>query len=430
MSKKIILRGPVLSQSGYGEQARFALRSLRSKEELFDIYIINIPWGQTGWIWEDTEERQWIDEQIKKTVLYIEEHKKHNVPPQFDMSLQVTIPQEWEKLAPINIGYTAGTETTKMSPQWVEKSNLVDKILVTSNHTKYAFENSAYEAQDQRTGQVHKDYKCQVPVEVVHYPVRQYEPDGNFELNLKHDFNFLCMAQWSPRKNIENTVRWWLEEFWDQEIGLVLKGNIRNNSLTDRHFSQESLKNILDEFKDRKCSVYLLHGDLSNNELSALYQHPKVKAFINLAHGEGFGLPVFEAAYYGLPVVAPDWGGIVDFLYAPKKDKKTGKERNRPHFVKVDYDIQPIQEQAVWDPILIKDSMWAFPKQGSYKMGLRKLVKSFSVYEILAKKLQKHILEEFTEDKKYEAFVNSIFPVNDTPEVFWWKESISEMEEL
>ena len=74
--------------------------------------------------------------------------------------------------------------------------------------------------------------------------------------------------------------------------------------------------------------------------------------------------------------------------------------------------------------------MWAFPKQGSYKMGLRKLVKSFSVYEILAKKLQKHILEEFTEDKKYEAFVNSIFPVNDTPEVFWLKESISEMEEL
>ena len=36
MNKKILLRGPVLSQSGYGEQARFALRSLRSKEDLFD----------------------------------------------------------------------------------------------------------------------------------------------------------------------------------------------------------------------------------------------------------------------------------------------------------------------------------------------------------------------------------------------------------
>ena len=34
MKKKIFVRGPVLSQSGYGEQARFALRSLKSREDL------------------------------------------------------------------------------------------------------------------------------------------------------------------------------------------------------------------------------------------------------------------------------------------------------------------------------------------------------------------------------------------------------------
>ena len=39
MKKKVILRGPLLTRSGYGEQARFALRSLRSREDLFDIYI-------------------------------------------------------------------------------------------------------------------------------------------------------------------------------------------------------------------------------------------------------------------------------------------------------------------------------------------------------------------------------------------------------
>ena len=67
MKKKIFVRGPVLSQSGYGEQARFALRCLRSKDDLFDIYINPINWGQTGWIWEDNEFRQWMDERIAIT---------------------------------------------------------------------------------------------------------------------------------------------------------------------------------------------------------------------------------------------------------------------------------------------------------------------------------------------------------------------------
>ena len=37
MRKKILLKGPLLTRSGYGEQARFALRSLRSRIDLFDI---------------------------------------------------------------------------------------------------------------------------------------------------------------------------------------------------------------------------------------------------------------------------------------------------------------------------------------------------------------------------------------------------------
>ena len=39
MKKNIILKGPVLTRSGYGEQARFALRSLRSREDLYNIFI-------------------------------------------------------------------------------------------------------------------------------------------------------------------------------------------------------------------------------------------------------------------------------------------------------------------------------------------------------------------------------------------------------
>ena len=34
---------------------------------------------------------------------------------QFDISVQVTIPNEWKNIAPLNIGYTAGIETTKVA---------------------------------------------------------------------------------------------------------------------------------------------------------------------------------------------------------------------------------------------------------------------------------------------------------------------------
>ena len=69
MKKKILLKGPVLTRSGYGEQARFALRSLRSREDLFDIYIQPLQWGKTSWLNDMNEERLWIDETIEKVRL-------------------------------------------------------------------------------------------------------------------------------------------------------------------------------------------------------------------------------------------------------------------------------------------------------------------------------------------------------------------------
>ena len=68
--KTILVRGPALSQSGYGEHTRFVLRSLRSKPELFDVYLLSTNWGATGWLWEDNEERQWIDFLLQKTIQY------------------------------------------------------------------------------------------------------------------------------------------------------------------------------------------------------------------------------------------------------------------------------------------------------------------------------------------------------------------------
>ncbi len=64
-------------------------------------------------------------------------------------------------------------------------------------------------------------------------------------------------------------------------------------------------------------------------------------------------------------------------------------------FVPISYDLRLIQPEAVWGDILVKESMWAFPKEWSFRKGLNAFMKNYSTYENLAKKLQIHIQEEF-----------------------------------
>ena len=397
--KKIFVRGPALSQSGYGEHTRFVLRALRSRPDLFDIYLVNINWGGTSWLWENNSEREWIDFLLSKTIQYGQQGG------QFDVSLQVTIPGEWEKIAPVNIGITAGVETTKISPQWVEKSLQMDKIIVVSEHAKYGFDNTEYPAKNAATGQ---DFMAKVtcPIEVVGYPVKDIEPTP-ISLDLKYDFNFLTMGTWIPRKNLENTIKWFVEEFYDQEVGLIVKTSLAKNCVQDKEVSTFRLKELLSEYKDRKCEVYLLHGDMTEKEITGLYQHPNVKALIAVAHGEGYGLPIFEAAYNAVPIVSVGWGGQCDYLYMSTKDKK-GKTKNTPMFTSVSYDIQQVQEQARWDGVIQADSQWCFVKEWDYKKSLRSVKKQYGSSKTKAKKLQKHIIKKFAEDKVYEKMVDAV----------------------
>ena len=414
MQNKILVRGAALAQAGYGHECRTILRALRKFPQRFDIYLLNTPWGSTGWIWEDNDERKWIDSLILKTIQYQQQNGEN---ARFDISVQVTIPAEWQNLARINIGHTAGIETTKLSPQWLEASTKVNKILVTSTFSKYAFENTTSPATNNLTGQTF-DFKLDTPIEVATYPARLFESE-EFDLELPNDFNFLVVAQWCPRKNIENTIKCFVEEFLDKKVGLILKLNSASNSLADREATFGRLKNFLAQYDEkRKCSVHLLHGDLSDKQMTFLYKHPKVKALFSLSHNEGFGLPQFEAVCNGLPLVAPASGGINDFIFMPQKIKN--KEKDICMIANVAYDIGNVQPEAFYQDMIIEGSQWAFPKEWHAKAQLRDVWRNYPAYKNKALKLQKYILKKFEENSIYFQIANSIcedFPVIDIAQI-------------
>ncbi len=397
MKKTVILKGPLLTRSGYGEQARFALRSLRSREDLYDIFIQPLKWGETSWLCDSNEERAWIDRQIEKTISYVQQGG------QFDLSVQVTIPNEFESIAATNIGYTAGIETTRVAPEWLERSNHMDKLIVVSNHSKNVFMNSSAVAIHNETNETIDDYRINVPIDVVNYPVKVFKDLPKIDLQLDYDFNFLVVSQMGIRKNIQKTIQWFIEEFKDDEVGLVIKTNIAKNSLIDKRHTEEQLLSVVkshEYYDNMKCKIYLLHGEMTDDELHSVYLHDKIKAFLTLAHGEGYGLPIFEAAYSGLPVIAPGWSGQLDFLV-----DESGKER----FYNVSFDIQPVQKQAEWKGVIEPGSMWAYPRKQSAKENMRQCYNDLnSEKDLKTCEYAKQLRERFAEEKLYSQFVESI----------------------
>jgi len=128
-----------------------------------------------------------------------------------------------------------------------------------------------------------------------------------------------------------------------------------------------------------------------------------MKAMINIGHGEGYGLPLFEAAYHGLPLITTTWSGQMDFICKPNK-----KGKRVPLVIKVDYDIENVQANAVWDGVIQADSKWAFAKESSFKRALQDSLDKEKYFRDKAKILQNYIWDQFSYDKVHKQFVDSV----------------------
>jgi hypothetical protein len=108
------------------------------------------------------------------------------------------------------------------------------------------------------------------------------------------------------RKNISGLLHCFFNTYKNQKDApaLILKTSGATYSVMDRIEIESKINQIRDLFGNAKLpNVYLLHGDLTDEEMNLLYNHPKVKAMVSFTKAEGFGRPLLEFSTTGKPIL-------------------------------------------------------------------------------------------------------------------------------
>lgn len=385
--KKVLLRAPVLTQSGYGVHSRQIARWLLSKD--IDLHVQALMWGGTPWLINRDSHNGLIGKLMDKSI--------DPSGQLYDATVQVQLPNEWDpNLGKANIGVTAAVETDVCHPAWVQACNKMSAIVVPSKHSLMSLTNSG---------------KLEIPTHVIpeSYPdeIAQKSHTKVDDIKFNTDFNFLFVGQITgknsenDRKNIFYTIKWFCEAFSkDKDVGLIIKTNTGRNTKIDRQVVTSILKSVLNEInrKDNCPKVYLLHGDMSDAEMASLYRHPQIKALVSLTRGEGYGLPLLEAAASALPVIATNWSGHLDFM-------------NKGKFIAVDYKLDNVHASRVDDAIFVKSAKWANVLEEDFKKKITKFRTAATTPKEWALDLSKKILEDYSQDainKLYDSHIGQL----------------------
>ncbi|MAH43371.1 hypothetical protein CL614_06695 [archaeon] len=380
----VLIRAPLLSISGYGVHSR-QIFSFLDETSVADIkketQVVN--WGHTTWLINPDLENGIVGKIMEST------SRSEAIN---DISFQVQLPDEWDpNLARKNVGVSAVVETDRCNPEWINACNRMDAIIVPSEHAKLCLHRSG-------------DVKTKIYVIPEWYHVEIEKPltsENHFEnMEFESKFNFLAISQINghnsetDRKNIFNTIKWFCEAFKDnKDVGLVLKTNSGRGTRIDRKITKNILSQVLKEVRPGQFPrVHFIHGNLTNDEVCGLYRNKSIKCLINLTRGEGFGLPILEAAASDLPVMVTNWSAHMEFL-------SLGKSIN------IDYDLVNISNDKVDKRIFVSGAKWANPSESDFKKKIHKFYNKPQIPKVWACNLGKKIRCEFNKAsiiKKYE----------------------------
>ena len=399
MKRNVLMIAPFNTRSGYGDHARSLFYSIMDREDL-DIKCLDVKWGNTP--------RNHLRPEVPRHKKLLETFTTQDqIQSQPDVLIDIRIPNEFASGAKVNIGITAGVETDVVSPAFLEGMNRMNFNIVPSRFTADTFNRCIFDKmEDLPNGEKKKvgEIKNEKPIAVlfegvdtnVYYPRAKHQLEKGLvkELDelITEDFAYLHVGQWGnqafgeDRKNIGVLIRSFLKAFSNipNPPALVLKTNGANFSVLDRHDIKKKIQQVKDMFSGVNLpNIYLIHGDFTIEEMSTLYNHPKIGAFITCTHGEGFGRPMAEATCCDLPVIASKWSGHMDFL--------TDSES-----MLIDGFLKEVPKSALWNDIIVEPSKWFDVNEADVVRKIRTFHKKRKLIQKKAVRLGKRNRREFS----------------------------------
>ena len=239
-----------------------------------------------------------------------------------------------------------------------------------------------FEARNNQTNELIKEVKLEKPIEVLieGANLEVYKPKkSTFDLSqIKEDFAFLFVGHWMhgnighDRKNVGHMIQLFLEAFKNKKNtpALILKTSISGGSYMDRKEILKRINQIKSSIQGYKTlpNIYLVHGEMSDEDMNELYNHNKIKAMVSLTKGEGFGRPLLEFSLTKKPIIATNWSGHIDFLNKEFTTLLPGKLHN-------------LDDSSVVENMLMKEFQWFGVDSQSAYTSLRDMFFNYNDYK-------------------------------------------------
>lgn len=390
---KCVVSCPIDTISGYGSRSRDFVKALiKVKGDDWDIRILSQRWGECpyGALSKDIPEELDLINRILP-----------NMDSQPDIWFQITIANEFQPVGKVSIGVSALVETTILPAELLEGLNRMDFNIVSSTFVKDVAQKTSFDRLDpntkQRQGTVTLNKHIEVLFEGVDTKKYRRLEKSNFDLSeIKEEFCFLSVAHWlsgdigEDRKQLTTLIKSFLTAFKDKKKrpALILKTSLAGFSIIEEERILDALDIIRRSVDGDLPNIYLLYGELTEEEMNELYNHEKVKAFA-LVGNEGFGRPYLEfSAASSKPIIASPFSGHVDFL-------------NQEYNIFVQGAVEQIHPSAA-NQFLIKESSWFKADPKSIEDSLKMVYENYNKHVDNAKRQGHQSRTQFSFDKMVE----------------------------
>jgi glycosyltransferase involved in cell wall biosynthesis len=212
-----------------------------------------------------------------------------------------------------NVGFFVSETSTLSHTPWISPLSAMDELWVP-NCTNYGFVSSDIPSM---AGHIH----------VIPYAFDQVDYEGIYDTldlgSANSHYKFYYIGDLNDRKNLRATIRCYQSAFLgNPNVSLLLKvGGFGRSGDDIIEVVQSMSTQVKQELKlfsrlDDYCNEIIIPNKIHRKTLLDL--HNTCDCYVSTSHGEGWGIPIYEAFCLGNPVIAGNWGGPADFLINDK----------------------------------------------------------------------------------------------------------------